>query len=712
MSSALPVKLLFAATLGLAGFLLFQVQPVLAKYILPWFGGSATTWTVCLLFFQLALLAGYAYAYALTAPIKPRWQALAHIALLGLALLSLPITPSESFKPTDASNPIGRIMALLTVSVGLPYAVLSTTSPLLQRWLSHIDRSLMASRFFAVSNLGSFFGLLSYPFLFEPLWSSTEQTLWWSRLFIVFAALMAGCAGLVILKGAGGTDDAATSPAAQAAPQRDRFALWLFYSGLGSVLLLATTNQMTQWTAVIPFLWILPLSLYLVTFIVAFGYQRFYSRLGFFIAFVGLIAANIILVPTDPDEGLLLRLAFSALIMTAACMICHGEMVRLQPPANRLPRYYMAISLGGALGGIAVALIAPLLFSDYWEYPLSLLAVGLLSALLTWREIRARRESKRGGLRLHTSVFLAVLVFSLFPLFQASRNMREDEDEIVDRIRNFYGVVKVIREHEDEPRRFSLTMVQAGVAQGSQYQAPARRLEPYCAFLPGSGVGRGLAALRAQAGRNGRPLKIGSVGLGVGVLAALGETGDDIRVYELNPAVTELTNRHFTFVKDSKAKVEVFHGDGRILLERELAAGRPGHFDLLVVDAFRGASPPLHLMTKEAFDIYLKHLAPDGILAINFEIDVFGLAPLHRGLSRAFDLSVGWFETPRASDDCDDTVSWALYARDAALFETPEIKPGLSPWRDDGTSTLLWTDANANLLSIVNWDNLLGQAGE
>lgn len=148
MSSALPVKLLFAATLGLAGFLLFQVQPVLAKYILPWFGGSATTWTVCLLFFQLALLAGYAYAYALTAPVKPRWQALAHIALLGLALLSLPITPSESFKPTDASNPIGRIMALLTVSVGLPYAVLSTTSPLLQRWLSHIDRSLMASRFF------------------------------------------------------------------------------------------------------------------------------------------------------------------------------------------------------------------------------------------------------------------------------------------------------------------------------------------------------------------------------------------------------------------------------------------------------------------------------------------------------------------------------------------------------------------------------------
>ena len=705
MPAALLTKILFSATLGLAGFLLFQVQPVLAKFILPWFGGSATTWTVCMLFFQLALLAGYGYAYALTAPIRPRTQALLHIGLLGLALLALPITPSDAYKPDNADNPLGRIMALLTVCVGLPYMVLSTTSPLLQRWLAQIDRSLLASRFFAVSNLGSFLGLLSYPFIFEPLLSSPEQTIGWSRLFVVFALLMAGCAAIVLMRANPPATMSEMADASAAPAASDRFWLWLVYSGLGSVLLIATTNQMTQWTAVIPFLWILPLSLYLATFIIAFGYQHLYHRLGFFIGFVLLAVASVGLVPSDPGEGLLLRLAFNAATMTAGCMICHAEMVRLQPPATRLPRFYMAISLGGALGGIAVALIAPLIFSDYWEYPLALIATTVMGAALSWRSLEPGARGQRLALIASCASAIAGAGYALSQTAHSER-------DVVDRIRNFYGVVKIIREHQDEPERFSLTMVQAGVPQGSQYQIPARRNEPYCAFLPGSGVGHALAALRARPAASKMPLRIGSVGLGVGVLAALGQPGDDMRVYELNPAVTDLTNRHFSFVRDSKAKVQVFHGDGRILLERELAAGTPGKFDLLVVDAFRGASPPLHLMTKEAFDIYLRHLAPGGILAINFEIDVFGLAPLHRGLSKEFSLNVGWFETPSASDDCDDTVSWALYTRDAALFAAPDIKSGLSQWRDDGKSTLLWTDANANLLSIVNWDNLIGRVAE
>jgi hypothetical protein len=214
---------------------------------------------------------------------------------------------------------------------------------------------------------------------------------------------------------------------------------------------------------------------------------------------------------------------------------------------------------------------------------------------------------------------------------------------------------------------------------------------------------------RRQAGADA-PLRIGSVGLGVGVLAALGKPGDDIRVYELNPAVTELTNRHFTFVRDSKANVEVLHGDGRILLERELQAGKPQAYDVIVVDAFRGASPPLHLMTAEAFEIYLKHLAPDGVLAINFEIDTFDMAPLHRGLAHRFGLQAGWFETPDEGDDCDDTVSWALYTKDQDFLKAPEMAAGLSPWRDGKDTRLVWTDADANLMSIISWDKVLHAA--
>jgi hypothetical protein len=243
--------------------------------------------------------------------------------------------------------------------------------------------------------------------------------------------------------------------------------------------------------------------------------------------------------------------------------------------------------------------------------------------------------------------------------------------------------------------------------------APERRQTPYCAFRPASGIGRTLANVRKRReGAPDTPLRIGSVGLGVGVLAALGKPGDVIRVYELNPAVTELANKHFTFVRDSKAKVDILHGDGRILLERELQAGDPQQFDVLVVDAFRGAAPPLHLMTAEAFDIYLKHLAPDGVLAINFELDTFELAPLHRGLAAKFGLGVKWFETPNDGDDCDETVSWAIYTRDPGFFDAPGVSPGISPWRDGRETRLLWTDANSNLMSIINWGKLWSRAGE
>jgi len=693
MTATPGVKLLFAATMGVAGFLLFQVQPMLAKYILPWFGGAATTWIVCMLFFQVALLAGYAYAYALTRPISVPAQALAQIVLL-----LLPITPSESWKPADAGDPTWRIVTLLAVTVGGPYLVLATTSPLVTRWFAALDPEANPSRLFAVSNFGSFLGLLSYPFAFEGVLTTRTQTIAWSFAFVAYAALFALCA-LTVWRArralSGGKPDAA--PAPPGGMDWRRPAQWILLSALASILLLATTNQITQWSAVIPFLWIAPLALYLLSFVLSFGRQR--GGDVRFYAFAFLILAGVVLAAGRPDTPTRFVSDFLLHVATlfAGCMVCHVAVVRLQPPPSRLPAFYLALSVGGAIGGLLVALVAPLVFSDYREFPLILAAVALLSAAILWRERLA--SSFRW---LAPAGALAALAFMIGGGTALRRELGTESD-VVDRARNFYGVVTVLRDRMDDPEEASLVMRQAGVDQGSQYVAPARRMEPSCAFNEESGLGKALRNAARRRADPDAPLRIGVIGLGAGMVAGLGRPGDVMRYYELNPAVLDLVNKHFTFTRDSKARIETVLGDGRLSLERELKAQGSEKFDILVVNAFRGASPPMHLMTQEAFDIYLAHLAPNGILAVNFELDTFEIAPLHRGLAKRFDIGVRWLETADSEEGCDDGVSWALYTRDAAFWDAPEIRASISPWRDNSESTLLWTDASSNLLSIVNW---------
>ena len=692
------VATVFAATMALAGVLLFQVQPVLAKYILPWFGGSATTWIVCMLFFQVALLAGYAHAYAVTLPFRVPVQAKVQAAILALSLLLLPITPSEAWKPADASDPTWRIVALLTVCVGIPYLVLATTSPLLSRWLARVDPGLDPARFFAASNLGSFVGLLSYPFLFERVMSSEQQTFVWSIAYAVYAALFAGCAWIAIRHG-GGEEEPRGAVLASGAG--DRLGLWILYSMLGSILLLATTNAITQWSAVVPFLWIAPLSLYLLTFVIAFGQQRFYNRLWFSIVFLVLSALATWLPAPDSGREIVMQLTLHCFIVFFGCMICHAEMVRLQPEPARLPKFYLAISFGGALGGIFVALVAPVIMRDYFEHPLTLIAIGLLAVYLIARHggLPAARRPVAAGL---AAVVLAAGAGGTL-YYEMNSEYRP-----IERVRNFYGVVKISEDDEDDPKKHQILITQAGVEQGSQYQNPAIKMNPYCAFDQDSGAG--LAFFNHKKRREGgstAPLRIGIIGLGAGMLAAMGQPGDVIRYYEINPAVDDLTKKYFTFLKDGKAKTDVLLGDGRLVLERQLAANQPQQFDVLVIDAFRGASPPTHLMTKEAFEIYMKHLGPDGIIAINFELNTFEMAPLHRGMAKLLGLDVRWFETEvRDMDGCREPISWALYSKDKALFDVERVRKAISPWRDrDVTSGIVWTDASSNLMSILNWSS-------
>ena len=683
----------FAATMGLAGFLLFQVQPLLGKYILPWFGGSASTWIVCLLFFQAALLAGYAHAYAITLPLSVPRQAQVQIAILVGSLLLLPITPSEGWKPRDVDNPTWRILALLALTVGVPYVVLATTTPLLSRWLARIEPGLDPARFYAASNLGAFAGLISYPFVFERAMSSGQQTRWWSWAYVLYALLFAICAFLALGRAKG--DKSGDARLLIRAPgSGDPLATWVGLAALGSILLLATTNGISQWSAVLPFLWILPLSLYLLTFVLAFGYPRLYVRALFGVAFLLLAGATFSAAEPASSVDLLLQLLLNAATLFVGCTICHAELVKLQPAPVRLPKFYLAIAAGGALGGVLVVLIAPVVFSDYFEHPLVLCAVAATAVVLMLRDAKAY-----GAGWAMPAALIGGLVF-VYGVAVGIARETGGERVLVERLRNFYGVVKVVRENERDPKQRSLYLVQAGAEQSEQFQAPERRMELTCAYNDASGVGLALAHNARR--RSGAPLKVGIVGLGAGMITALGREGDRIRYYELNPAMLDLAKRHFTFLRDGKAHTEVVLGDGRLVLERELAAQGSQAFDVLVLNAFRGAAPPMHLMTKEAFDIYLGHLAEDGILAVNFELDTFEMAPLHRGMARKFATTVRWFET-RDSESCDGAISWALYSKDKAFFEVPAVKKAISAWRDRRRSELVWTDTDNNLMSIINW---------
>jgi hypothetical protein len=367
--------MLHAGTIFLSSFLLFLVQPLIARLILPWFGGSAAVWTTCMLFFQVLLVAGYGYAHWL-GRLGGRRQAIVHSLLLAAALATLPIAPSESWKPAGDDEPISRILLLLAASVGLPYFLLASTSPLVQLWFSRARPGANPYRLFALSNGASLIALLGYPFAVEPLLSAHGQVRLWSWAFAAFAAL---CAAL-----AWRTPPATAATEATAGPPiaGSRYAWWLALSGTGSVLLLAVTNHLTQNVASVPLLWLVPLTLYLLTFILAFEGKNLYRpRLVWPLVVLALAGTGWLLVDSELHYRLALQLAVFLPALFVGCLFCHGELYRLRPPAAQLTAFYLTVSAGGALGGLLVAVVAPLVFDGYYELGIGLAALALLASL-------------------------------------------------------------------------------------------------------------------------------------------------------------------------------------------------------------------------------------------------------------------------------------------------------------------------------------------
>jgi len=661
---------LSAFTIFLSAFLLFQIQPLIAKMILPWFGGSAAVWITAMLFFQSALLGGYLYAHWSVRSLGPRTQSLVHAGLLTTSLLLLPVTPSLAWKPAGGEEPIMRILGLLTVSIGLPYVLLSTTSPLIQAWYARRNRSALPYRLFALSNFASLLGLLAYPFLVEPSVTLRMQSLGWSVAYGVFVLLCSVAAityGRTAASGGPAVSEGLDGEAPSKPPRPAEKLAWMVLAACASTFLLSVTNHLTQNVASIPFLWVLPLGLYLLSFILTFDLEGIYRRkVWVWILAAALAAMAYGLGTWNSRTPLALVIPVFCAGLFIVCMFCHGELVKRKPPPQYLTSFYLMLSIGGALGGMLVGLIAPWVLPGYFELAFSLIACAVLMlAVIDYRTWRIT-------IVVCWAVAVGVTVASYAYVSSYGESTRA-------MVRNFYGGLRVT-ESDEGTEEEARTMVHGTVIHGKQFTALDRHREHITYYGPGSGVGLALRALERS------PLRAGVIGLGAGSLAAYAERGDVFRFYEINPLVEQLARAQFTFLGECRGRAEVILGDGRLSLEREQAQ----NYDLFVVDAFSGDSIPVHLLTTQALELYFRHLKPNGILALHITNTHLDLAPVVDSLVRKLGKFAIMITNDRDEDREIYTATWALISsrpiNDAASLDAAEElphRPELRPWTDD-----------------------------
>ena len=828
MSSSPPRSLWpFALTIFWGAFLLFLVQPLIGKYILPWFGGTPGVWTTCLLFFQCLLLGGYAYAHVLNHFLPLRKQVMVHGALLFLAVCTLPITPSESLKPDGTGSPTWDILVLLAFSIGLPYLVLSATGPLVQAWFAKARPGESPYRLYALSNVGSLLALVGFPFLMEPWTTRTFQVNGWSWGMVLYAV---ACGYLAwSLRGMQPEEDEEEVIEVDVQSPFRKWAtwgLWLALPACGTALLMATTNKMCQDVAVVPFLWVLPLALYLGTFIISFDSPRWYVRE----IYAPLLLASWVGVVWVMNVGVDVHVALQVILFCAAlfisCMVCHGELYRLRPEPARLTQYFLGISAGGALGGFFVAVVAPILFIGYWEYHIALWLVGFLfvvvqliqrekwvlgkwhvrgvltvcwgavclamlrytdfglAARLTltfgsmlggwllartvlqywWagRPVSELMELKASGAGIvlaligivwglgmagalgrssfgdmwndltpglwlalglfglnvfvwisvrkwagwsfHWGGVMPILVPALVALGVFLTGLARDKVEGAEfTARNFYGTVKVTR-YQQGTISENLSLLNGQITHGFQYTDPNWNNLKTTYFSEYSGAGIAVRLTEKQGHR------MGVVGLGVGTMAAYADAEDVVRFYDINPLVEYMSadeKNLFTYRSNAvarKATVDVVMGDARLMMEQELRENKPQNYDVLVLDAFSSDSIPVHLLTKESFEVYDRHMKPDGIVAVHISNRYLDLSPVVERLARELDYRMVMVESG-GGEEWDEAwvypCSWILLTRNDSVIE--QLRAEAYPETDlrQARDLPLWTDDYASIFRIM-----------
>jgi SAM-dependent methyltransferase len=691
--------IIYAMTILVSAFLLFQVQPIIAKIILPWFGGSAAVWTTCLLFFQSVLVLGYLYAHASVRHLKPRLQAMLHIGLLLVSAVALPILPKPSWKPSGTGDPIWAILGLLALTVGLPYFLLSTTSPLLQSWYARGHKTALPYRLFAISNAGSLFALVSYPFLFEPVYTTREQAYMWSIAYGVFILL---CSFTALRSSNAPVAETRQEAEAAEKPRVSEYLVWMGLAACASVLLLAITNHMSQNIAAIPFLWVLPLSIYLLTFILCFEGSGWYHRNPYLQLLAVALGAMAYSMNQELDSartvklpligqlhitGIFVPILLFSLGLFTCCMVCHGELARMKPHPRFLTQFYLMVSVGGAAGGILVGLIAPHFFNAYYELPLGMAACAVMVV------VALKHDHNLGWFaRWRQPAPLVASALAIALVVYLGLQVRDTGMDSRLMVRNFYGGLRVKDSGPVAALDTVRTLIHGTINHGEEFLDPSKRDIPITYYGGSTGVALAVHDREALG-----PIRLGVIGLGTGTMAAFARPGDYVRFYEINPLVPIIARAQFYYVPDARARttVDVAMGDARLTLERE----QPENFDILVVDAFSSDAIPVHLLTREAIELYFKHLKPDGFLAVHISNRYLDLAPVLAGEAKVTGKAGRVVET-----DDDDTqelfgTTWVLMRSPYSGF-SQEIQ-ARSYDLAQSRKIRLWTDDYSNLFQML-----------
>jgi SAM-dependent methyltransferase len=746
------MPLLYALTLFTSAMLLFLVQPMFAKMVLPLLGGTPAVWNTCMVFYQAALLAGYVYAHLSIRLLGPRRQAGLHLLLVLVPWLVLPITVVPGWTPSPDANPIPWLLGLLSLSVGLPFLAISATGPMLQAWFADTGHPAAKDPYFlyAASNAGSMLALLGYPILFEPTLPLAEQSKAWAMGYALLSVMLVLSAVALWRSrpaqdtaGAAVRPDPETEPSGRGAPTWRLRLWWLLLAFVPSSLMLGVTTHISTDIASVPLLWVVPLALYLLTFILVFARRQIlphHLMLRLQPLFVLTLAAWFCLNLAETN-WLMVPLHLATFFVVT--MVCHGELAASRPDAKHLTEFYLWMSLGGVLGGTLNAIVAPLMFSTIIEYPLVLAASCLLRpwtgrSTTSWRPLVADflvpailavilvalvRGSNMLGhelplwqgaivlgvaalvclsfvgrpLRLGLGVATIMLVSALLmnQTGPARWGVIPNSLAVAHLERSFFGVIRV--RHDDAAQ--TNTMVHGSTRHGMQSFKPELRREPLTYYHRGGPLGQAMAMLENA----GRLKQIAVIGLGTGSIAAYGRPGMEITYYEIDPAVLRLAKdpRYFSYLADSQARVNVVLGDARLMI----AAAPPRGYDLIAVDAFSSDSIPIHLITREALHLYLDKLADGGLIAMHISNRYLRLEPIVGRLAQEAGLECLAQRNDVSEDDRalgKESSHWAVLARRPADLKTlaadrrwhrPKVGPRVP----------VWTDDFSNILSVFNW---------
>ena len=680
--------LAYSIAIFLGAFLLFQVEPLIAKIVLPWFGGVASVWAVCLLFFQCVLLFGYLYAHLLTTRVASRWQGWVHGALLAASLVVLPILPNPALKPSPSADPAGRILLILTLTIGLPYLLLSATSPLLQAWFARQSSGDTPYRFYSLSNAGSMLGLITYPILVEPRVLTRSQAIGWSVAYAAFAVLCAW----IGLKASRPAAEEERRDQTDYKPGRMSQFLWVALAACGSALLLSVTNEISANVAAVPFLWVLPLSLYLLTFIICFSGSRWVPHAFFLrLLVVALGGMTYALETQTVDIPLVYMVSIFCGGMFACCMVLHGQLAKIKPTTSHLTSYYLMISLGGAIGSLLVVLVSPRVFNAIYELPISIGACAVLVPLALWHD---RTSLLHGRFQLVTRLLAAALALAIVISLGVAEYKQASGYRVA--VRNFYGLLRVTDLLSDkvpvddngapigdlEYRELTNGTIQ----HGTQWHNARLRTIPTTYYAAETGIGIALNSLGVV-----RPLHVAVIGLGTGTIAAYGHPGDRYTFYEINPLDVEIANNQFSYLRESPATINIVMGDARLSLERQ----EPQHYDIIAVDAFSGDSIPTHLLTTEAFQLYFRHINPGGILAVHISNRYLDLEPVVQGAAAAVGKACMTIENDDDEQTGQFSATWVLVSDLPTLLQNNDIKTAGKilvnaanerPWTDNYSS--------------------------